>query len=198
MNRKKRVERLQIMLNEDELAVIDDWRFEQRMPTRSAAVRALMLLGIERTREMRLPGLAKSAATSEIGLMPVKDNTSAYRVESKRTILVVEDQSLIGQGIQNVLEGAGFAVLGPVTEKDEAMRILAEHTPSAAVVDLQLGNGVATSLLRVLIERNIPLVYCTSYDPASILPKDLWKIPAVEKHMIQTELPEKLKLLGTR
>ena len=29
-----RVERLQIMLKEEELAVIDDWRFERRMPSR--------------------------------------------------------------------------------------------------------------------------------------------------------------------
>ena len=32
-----RVERLQIMLTDDELAVIDDWRFGRRMPSRAAA-----------------------------------------------------------------------------------------------------------------------------------------------------------------
>jgi len=36
-----RVERLQIMLTDEELAAIDDWRFERRMPTRAAAVREL-------------------------------------------------------------------------------------------------------------------------------------------------------------
>ena len=34
-----REQRLQIMLTEEELAVIDDWRFARRMPTRAAAVR---------------------------------------------------------------------------------------------------------------------------------------------------------------
>jgi hypothetical protein len=36
-----RPERLQIMLNEDELAALDDWRFERRMPSRAAAIREL-------------------------------------------------------------------------------------------------------------------------------------------------------------
>jgi hypothetical protein len=34
-----RPERLQIMLNEDELAALDDWRFAQRMPSLAAAIR---------------------------------------------------------------------------------------------------------------------------------------------------------------
>ena len=37
-----RVERLQIMLTEEELVVIDDWRFERQMPSRAAAVRGLL------------------------------------------------------------------------------------------------------------------------------------------------------------
>jgi hypothetical protein len=41
-----RGQRLQIMLSPDELAVIDDFRFKHRMPTRAAAVRELMRLGL--------------------------------------------------------------------------------------------------------------------------------------------------------
>ena len=41
-----REERLQIMLTEDELATIDDWRFARRMPTRAAAVRELLKRGL--------------------------------------------------------------------------------------------------------------------------------------------------------
>jgi len=41
-----RGQRLQIMLSPDELTVIDDFRFKHRMPTRAAAVRELMRLGL--------------------------------------------------------------------------------------------------------------------------------------------------------
>ncbi|MFZ1988639.1 MAG: hypothetical protein WAW96_02610 [Alphaproteobacteria bacterium] len=39
--------RLQIMLDEDELAAIDDWRFRHRMPTRAAAIRDLLRVGLQ-------------------------------------------------------------------------------------------------------------------------------------------------------
>jgi hypothetical protein len=41
-----RGERLQIMLSPGELAVLDDFRFKHRMPTRAAAVRELLRLGL--------------------------------------------------------------------------------------------------------------------------------------------------------
>ena len=41
-----RDERLQIMLSPSELAVVDDFRFRHRMPTRAAAVRELLKLGL--------------------------------------------------------------------------------------------------------------------------------------------------------
>ena len=42
----KRTEKLQIMLDDEELKVIDDWRFEHRMPTRAAAIRELIRRGL--------------------------------------------------------------------------------------------------------------------------------------------------------
>jgi hypothetical protein len=42
----ERPERLQIMLNQNELRALDDWRFAQRMPSRAAAVRELLRRGL--------------------------------------------------------------------------------------------------------------------------------------------------------
>ena len=41
-----RGERLQVMLSPAELTLIDDFRFKHRMPTRAAAVRELLKLGL--------------------------------------------------------------------------------------------------------------------------------------------------------
>jgi hypothetical protein len=46
MGELTRPERLQIMLMPEELAAIDDWRFARRMPSRAAAVRELLRLGL--------------------------------------------------------------------------------------------------------------------------------------------------------
>ena len=41
-----RGERLQLMLSPEEMTVLDDFRFKHRMPTRAAAVRELLRLGL--------------------------------------------------------------------------------------------------------------------------------------------------------
>ena len=41
-----RAERLQVMLSPEELSALDDFRFKYRMPTRAAAVRELLRLGL--------------------------------------------------------------------------------------------------------------------------------------------------------
>jgi hypothetical protein len=46
MSDLNRDERLQIMLTQEELKALDDWRFSRRMPSRAAAVRELLRLGL--------------------------------------------------------------------------------------------------------------------------------------------------------
>lgn len=49
--------RLQIMLEESELAAIDAWRFKHHMPSRAAAIRHLLRLGLGVTQERANPGM---------------------------------------------------------------------------------------------------------------------------------------------
>ena len=46
MGELTRGERLQIMLADDELEALDNWRFDKRMPSRAAAVRELLKRGL--------------------------------------------------------------------------------------------------------------------------------------------------------
>ena len=46
MGELNRGERLQIMLTQDELTAVDDWRFKTRMPSRASAVRELLKRGL--------------------------------------------------------------------------------------------------------------------------------------------------------
>jgi|TARA_E500000305_G_scaffold19140_1_gene14268 metal-responsive CopG/Arc/MetJ family transcriptional regulator len=41
-----RTERLQVMLDENELELIDEWRFDKRIPSRAAAIRELIARGL--------------------------------------------------------------------------------------------------------------------------------------------------------
>jgi hypothetical protein len=42
----KRTEKLQIMLSDEEIVAIDDWRFQNRLPSRAAAIRELISRGL--------------------------------------------------------------------------------------------------------------------------------------------------------
>lgn len=42
----KRTEKIQLMLNDEEIKAIDDWRFEFRLPSRAAAIRELISRGL--------------------------------------------------------------------------------------------------------------------------------------------------------
>lgn len=42
----KRVERLQVMITDEELSALDTWRYAAQMPSRSAAVRELIRRGL--------------------------------------------------------------------------------------------------------------------------------------------------------
>jgi hypothetical protein len=41
-----RPDRLQVMLNSEEIRAVDDWRFANRLPSRAAAVRELLRRGL--------------------------------------------------------------------------------------------------------------------------------------------------------
>ena len=55
-----RGERLQIMLTEEELKALDDWRFTRRMPSRAAAVRELLKRGLAAEGIVMMDGQSKS------------------------------------------------------------------------------------------------------------------------------------------
>jgi hypothetical protein len=64
--RNKRTEKLQLMLNDEELTAIDDWRFDHRIPTRAATIRELVRRGL-RSSEIREP--TPSATTHDYGVI---------------------------------------------------------------------------------------------------------------------------------
>lgn len=62
-----RGERLQIMLSPEELKLVDNFRFEHRMPSRAAAVRELLQRGIAAVATVNDPAGVKSANIGVFG-----------------------------------------------------------------------------------------------------------------------------------
>jgi hypothetical protein len=76
-----RGERLQIMLTDQELAALDDWRFAKRMPSRASAVRELLNRGL--TAEG--VDLAGRVHSRDFGVLePARKNVKASRLSRPR------------------------------------------------------------------------------------------------------------------
>ena len=68
-NGREREERLQIMLNDEELTALDDWRFAMRMPSRAAAIRELLRRGLA---DIDLKKAGNNRKSKDFGVMESK------------------------------------------------------------------------------------------------------------------------------
>lgn len=67
------------------------------------------------------------------------------------TVLIVEDEMLVGLGLALALNVAGYRVVGPTGSMKRALALGAEHLPEIALVDIHLhgrpdGMAVASAL----------------------------------------------------
>ncbi len=80
-------------------------------------------------------------------------------------ILVVEDDAIVAEDIVLFLEGLGHKVLGPAYNTTDAMRLVMEHKPQLALLDIHLegcANGIEfAGWLRSTLP--IPIVFLTAY-----------------------------------
>ena len=67
VTQRLRAERLQIMLDPEELLALDDFRFKRRMPSRAAAVRELLKRGLAAEGFLSAAAGAKSSDYGVIG-----------------------------------------------------------------------------------------------------------------------------------
>lgn len=57
-------------------------------------------------------------------------------------LLVVEDQPLLALELSMILEDAGFRVVGTAHDRSEALRLIEDHDPEVALIDVNLRDGL--------------------------------------------------------
>jgi DNA-binding response OmpR family regulator len=81
----------------------------------------------------------------------------------KPTILVVEDEFLIGILLTDALTAGGFRIIGPLARLAEALDAARSESFDAALLDIQLAHGEDVyPVAEVLAERNIPFAFVSS------------------------------------
>jgi hypothetical protein len=191
---EKRATRLQVMLTQAEIKAVESWRFENRMPSRSAAARALMNLGLasglsSQTRDAVLRG---DLASSDVGVVDAGDDGR----HTGEHVLVADSDALAGRGICWLLREAGYHPLGPAASVQEINSFIERMpTPSAVVTEMALGTATVADVADVLGARSIPFIVCTSRPDRSRLPHAIHRIPVVAKPDATNLLPGALSAL---
>jgi DNA-binding response OmpR family regulator len=99
-----------------------------------------------------------------------------------RSVLVIEDDFYLAEDARHILENAGACVLGPVSNLEDALTLLAQSQPDCALVDINLGAGPSFESASALRLRKVPLIFLTGYD-ASTIPAEFADAPRLEKPM---------------
>jgi len=99
---------------------------------------------------------------------------------SKSRVLLVEDEALVAMMIQETLAEFGYQVVGPLNTASEALAAVREGHFDAAVLDINLGDGLVYTVAEILGVRGVPFVFVTGYDAASVDPR-FSEVPILQK-----------------
>ncbi len=76
-------------------------------------------------------------------------------------ILIAEDEPFVALDLALAVENAGGVAVGPAGSVREALALLASSQVAAAILDVNLSDGDIFPVLKVLIDRGVPVVVQT-------------------------------------
>ncbi len=78
-------------------------------------------------------------------------------------ILIVEDEPMLAFVLEELLVGAGYAVIGVATRLEAALAIITNETCDAAILDMNLAGVSAAPAASALASRGIPFLVLSGY-----------------------------------
>ena len=114
-------------------------------------------------------------------------------------VLLAEDEALIGLDLSDILEDAGYRVIGPVATAAEALHLLQRDDPQFAIIDVRLRDGPCTEVVRLLRQRGVPFVVHSGCQVDEPLATELGNAPWLIKPASPRDLLAALEgLTGTK
>lgn len=84
------------------------------------------------------------------------------------SVLVVEDESIVSLLVESMLFDLGCSDVWYASSVGEALNLLAERTPDAAVLDVNLSGETVYPVARRLSDADVPFVFATGYGASGI------------------------------
>ncbi|MGH9808812.1 MAG: response regulator [Terriglobia bacterium] len=120
--------------------------------------------------------------------MPASEQSS--RSVQRLRVLLVEDESLIGLLLEDMLVDLGHFVVGPVAHLEKAVEMARREAIDVAVLDININGEESYPIADALAARDIPFVFSSGYGKAG-LPAPYRGHPTLQKPFHQDDL-EKL------
>jgi DNA-binding NtrC family response regulator len=98
-------------------------------------------------------------------------------------VLLVEDSWQLGMALKSLLRSFDAEVDGPVATTADAERLISQHVPDAAIIDINLRQGERSyGLIDRLIGLDVPVIVTSGYS-------DLPMVPA-KAHILEKPISE--------
>ena len=127
------------------------------------------------------------------------DNLIKLESGSRKRVMLVEDEALVGMMMRDMLLDLGYFVVGPFCSLSEAHGALEAQQYDCAVLDLNLRGDLVYPIADLLEQRGTPYFFVTGYGPESTDARYA-HVPVLQKpiarEMLAGTLRERLGLKG--
>jgi len=89
--------------------------------------------------------------------------------ETRKKVLVAEDESIIRMDIVETLREAGFDVVAEASDGEQAVALATEHRPDIIVMDIKMPNMDGIEAAEKIQELRIPVVLLTAFSQKELV-----------------------------
>lgn len=109
------------------------------------------------------------------------------RALAGKTILIVEDEYLVGEDLRRILANAGAEAIGPIDNPTIACAIVRKRWIDGAVLDVRLREETSIQVATLLNHQHVPFIVVSGYQPDEI-PGPFREAPFVAKPVLMAPL----------
>ena len=99
----------------------------------------------------------------------MSDKVIRMSVESRKRVLVAEDESIIRLDIVETLKEAGFDVVAEAADGEQAVALATEHKPDIIVMDIKMPNMDGIEAAEKIQPLKIPVVLLTAFSQKELV-----------------------------
>lgn len=125
-----------------------------------------------------------------------KNGAGSFRPLGDISVLLVEDNALIGLDAEDMLRSMGAREVCVAHTLPAARAALAGGSVEVVVLDLLIGSKRSDGLARELVQQELPVVIASGLANAVQLPDDIRHLPVVAKPYSPVSLASAFRTLG--